>query len=156
ERLQDFGRRTNNQAVVREATLALAGVAGDGQEDAVLQLAQLAQELGDPDVGARAALAIERLLASGGASSAARAGGARRLARLKERQGGEEGALQWLHLCLEGAATGPVAASAWQSFIEIAARRGDAAAAAQALVAWSDDPRTSETERDRAAHLLAA
>src|SRR5439155_586532 len=41
-------------------------------------------------------------------------------------------------------------------FVEIVARRGDASAAAQALVTWADDLRTGEAERQRAAHLVAA
>jgi tetratricopeptide (TPR) repeat protein len=49
-----------------------------------------------------------------------------------------------------------VATAAWRRFVEIAARRGDATAAAQALVAWADDPRTAEDERARAIHLVAA
>jgi tetratricopeptide (TPR) repeat protein len=106
---------------------------------------------------ARAAEALRSLLDSDAPlPGARRAELAWRLAGLVEQQGDEDGALRWLRTCLEGEAQGPVAAGAWQRFVQITARRGDATAAAQGLVAWAEDMRTAEADRDRASHLLAA
>jgi hypothetical protein len=57
-----------------------------------------------------------------------------RIAACREQQGDEDSALKWLRVAIEADARGPVLAAAWRRFVEMAARRGDVAAAAQGLV----------------------
>jgi trimeric autotransporter adhesin len=81
---------------------------------------------------------------------------ARRLASVCDRQGDEEGALVALRTLLDHAEAGPLVAVAWQRLVELHARRGDPQAAARALIASADDPRTGSTDPERGAALAAA
>ncbi len=157
-RLRDLARQTADPGLLREALAALGLEGGEDAVPAAFELWDLAHASdSDADV-ARAVEVIETLLTAPESpnGSLPRADLSRRLAFLLEKQGQEDTALAWLRACLEGDAQGPVAAAAWQRFAEIAARRGDAQATAQALVAWADDGRTGENERQRASHLAAA
>lgn len=156
-RMRDLAKETGQHALLIEALRGLLREGGAERATAALEVAERVHEIEDLDIAAAAADVLQSLLANGTTvSGTARAELARRLATLREKQGDEDGALAWLRVCLEGDAEGTVAVSAWRRFIEMAARRGDAGAAAQALVAWADDPRTREGDCDRAAHLVAA
>jgi len=105
--------------------------------------------------------AYRRLFESGhpGADDLPRAEIARRLALICEKRQGaaaEEEALRYLEVCLNSGAAGQLATAAWQRIVELHARRGDARAAAAALVASAADARTDEGPRERAARLVAA
>ncbi len=158
DRLRDLGRRLGNEWIVADA-LAGAGMEG-GMEGsrAAIELADLAVAGDDSSRVAQAAEVIEALLTVPApvGFTPPHAELSLRLALLRDRQGREDAALVWLRACLEGDAPEAAAVAAWRRFVEIAARRGDARATAQALVAWADDGRTGESEGRRAAHLVAA
>ena len=157
-RLRDLVRGRGDTAALAEVLGRIAAEAGSQRVPAVLELSELAQVEGDPSLVMPAMEALTALLedAEAPVTPPERAALAGRLALLLDKQGDAEGTLAWLRVCLEGDAEGAVAVAAWRRFVEIAARRGDATAAAQALVAWADDARTGESERTRAAHLVAA
>jgi tetratricopeptide (TPR) repeat protein len=81
---------------------------------------------------------------------------AHRLAVVHERGGDEESAAAALRICIDSAGSGPLVGRAWQRLVELYARRGDPHAAARALIASADDPRTGALETERAATLVAA
>ena len=157
-RLRDLVRGRGDTVALAEVLGRIAAEAGSQRVPAVLELSELAQTEGDPTLLTPAMEALTALLhdADAPVTPPERAALAGRLALLLDKQGDAEGTLGWLRVCLEGDAEGAVAVAAWRRFVEIAARRGDATAAAQALVAWADDLRTGESERTRAAHLVAA
>ncbi len=157
ERLRDWARKTGDVDARAEALRALVVGSSPERNQAAMELTELVGELDEPVRSGMAADALEALLTQPSSfDDPLRPELARRLASLRERQGNDEAALAWLRVCLEGNASGTVAVAAWRRFVEIAARRGDAVAAAQSLVAWADDLRTGEEDKDRSAHLAAA
>jgi tetratricopeptide (TPR) repeat protein len=159
-RLRDLARARGDRPELGRSLVALIAAGGEERAGAVAELAELSLTPGQPPLAAEARAALTALLTDEQALVAVaphtRAELAWRLAALLDRRGDQQGTLRWLRACLEGEVEGAMAASAWRRFVEIAARRGEASAAAQALVAWADDSRTGEGERDRAAHLVAA
>jgi tetratricopeptide (TPR) repeat protein len=157
-RLRDLVRARGDTMGLVKVLAPLAAEPGPERVLAAIELCELAQTSPVPAVEGPAQEAVTALLGDPEAPvpPATRAALAGRLAWFLDKQGDQEGTLAWLRVCLEGEADGAVAVAAWRRFVEIAARRGDATAAAQALVAWADDLRTGESERSRAAHLVAA
>jgi tetratricopeptide (TPR) repeat protein len=157
-RLGDLARESGDDARLAETLAQIVESGGPEAWPAGVELAVMAQAGPDAPVPPRTADVIARLVQQddGAVPGSRRAELAWRLAGVLEQRRDEDGTLHWLRVSLEGGADGLVAVAAWRRFVEIAARRGDAAAAAQGLVAWADDPRTGEGERERATHLVAA
>ena len=118
---------------------------------------------GDAGLGARGprrGRELEEIAALRRAAEAAkgdeRAELAHRLAAACERAGDGNGAVAALRICIDSAGAGPLVGRAWQRLVELYARHGDPHAAARALIASADDPRTGALETERAATLVAA
>lgn len=157
-RLGELARRSGDVAGLPDNLVRRAAEAGEAGAHAAIRLGEMAVGMGSPALMERAVAALEPRLKDGDPSlpPATRSELARVLALVRDRLGDDDAALQWLRVCLEGDTSGPAAVAAWRHFVELAARRGDATATAQALVAWADDARTQEAERPRAEHLVAA
>lgn len=157
-RLCDVARATKNHGLLGEMLARLAAEGGGQGARASLDLADLAETLNDADLVARAARLLESFLVRTDEplQEPSSATLSRRLADLCIRQGADDEAVRWLHLCLESDAQGSVAASAWRSLVALAEARQDAAAVVEILIRWADDVRTGEDGGQRARHLLAA
>jgi tetratricopeptide (TPR) repeat protein len=115
--------------------------------------AELAESSNRPEAAAKA---LRRALDLVPPRDAGRADLARRLAAAYDLLGDDDGALGALRQYLDAAGAGPAVAPAWRRLVELYARRGDPQAAARALIASADDPRTGSNDEARGAALTAA
>ena len=125
---------------------------------AILEMAELAVAAGEPDLCAKAVDSLDDLLLREHWPDPAvpRAEAAHLMAALCLVLGDEEAAIEWLHECLQGDASGGIAQVAWHRLVDIYAQRGDVREAAQALAAWAADARTPDSGEQRAAHMCEA
>ena len=129
--------------------------------DEVAQVLELVHQGGlaqDTGLVAQAADSLEALLGRGEwpGTSLSRAEAAYQMGLVRLSLGDDEAASRWFATCIEGEATGPIAAAAWRALAELMQRRGDAAQEAQALAGWASDARVPESAAEKVRHLLDA
>jgi tetratricopeptide (TPR) repeat protein len=115
--------------------------------------AELAESADRPDAAVKA---LRRAIDLVPPQDPGRADLARRLAAAYDLLHDDDGALGALREYLDAASAGPAVAPAWRRVVELHARRGDPQAAARALIASADDPRTGSSDEERGAALTAA
>jgi tetratricopeptide (TPR) repeat protein len=143
-------------AIADEAGMEQADV-GDEVAQA-LDLVHQGTVARDAGLVAQAADALEALLGRSEwpASSLSRAEAEYQMGLVRLSLGDDEAASRWFGACIEGDASGPVAAAAWRALAELLHRRGDFAQEAQALVGWAGDARVPESPPEKVRHLLEA
>lgn len=166
--LRPLARARIMKRVVSEGWDAILSVIGEeacaeqpdvGDEVAqVLELVHQGNVARDSGLVGQAADALEALLARGEwpESSLSRAEVAYHMGLVRLSLGDDEAASRWFGACIEGDASGPVAAAAWHALADLLHRRGDAAQEAQALLGWAGDARVPESAADKVKHLLDA
>jgi uncharacterized protein HemY len=124
----------------------------------VLELVHQGNLARDAGLVAEAADSLADLLAREAwfETSVSRAEAAYQLGLARLSLGDDQAASVSFAACIEGEASGPVAAAAWRSLVELMHRRGDRAEEVQALLGWAGDARTPESAPDKAKHLIAA
>lgn len=164
-RMVDQGERLAERAAELLAFDRIAEALGEARRSveiaprslrATFVLAEAAARAGEP---AEAKAAYGRLLDANAQDwdlPLGRAEVARRLAVLHEKAGEIDEALRLLGVSLDAGPTARAATQAWQRVADLHSRRGDARATAESLLAAAGDDRTDESDRDRAAHLVAA
>jgi tetratricopeptide (TPR) repeat protein len=129
--------------------------------DEVAQVLELIQQGGlEKDAGlvAQATASLEVLLGreQWPETSVSRAEAAYQMGRVRLSLDDDQAAAHWFAACIDGDASGPIAAAAWRALTELMHRRGDRGQAVQALLGWAGDVRTLESASEKVAHLLEA
>ncbi|HEY5282844.1 MAG TPA: tetratricopeptide repeat protein, partial [Polyangia bacterium] len=129
--------------------------------DEVAQVLELVHQGGlakDTDLVTQAAVSLEALLLreTWPEKSLSRAEAAYQMGLLRLTLGDDPSASHWFAACIEGDASGPVAAAAWRALVDLLQRRLDPGGVVQALSNWAGDVRVPEDAGEKAAHLLAA
>ena len=138
-----------------------SGIAEPDVRDEVAQVLELVHQGGlakDTEIVTQAAASLEALLLreEWPEKSLSRAEAAYQMGLLRLNLGDDQAASRWFAACIEGDASGPVAAAAWRALVELLGRRGEPAGVAQALVGWAGDARVAEDAGEKVAHLTGA
>lgn len=138
-----------------------SSIAEPDVRDEVAQVLELLHHGGlakDTDLVAQAAASLESILLRDDwpETSLSRAEAAYQMGLVRLTLGDEQAASHWFAVCLEGAASGVIAAAAWQALVELLRRRGDPASLVQALSGWAGDARVPETADEKIGHLVSA
>jgi tetratricopeptide (TPR) repeat protein len=153
---QRFGRELPAPGLLAEGLAMLASPGdADGARHA-LELADLAEKLGNADLLARAADTIEQVLVAEGDNPQPVARLASRLASLRLRMGDREASEKLSRQALESHPDADTAAAAWKTIVKCALDRGDAVAVRAGLAGWAEDARVSDEPAARAARLAEA
>jgi tetratricopeptide (TPR) repeat protein len=129
--------------------------------DEVTQVVELVRQGGlakDATLIAHAAESLEALLRrpEWPETSLSRAEAAYQMGLVRATLGDDSAASHWFATCIEGDASGAVAAAAWRALTELMQRRADQVSVAQALVGWAGDARVPEDVAEKVKHLLEA
>jgi tetratricopeptide (TPR) repeat protein len=129
--------------------------------DEVAQVLELVHQGGlakDTELVTQAAASLEALLVREAwpEKSLSRAEAAYQMGLLRLTLGDDPSASHWFAACIEGDASGPVAAAAWRALVDLLQRRHEPGGVVQALSGWAGDARVPEDAGEKTAHLLAA
>jgi tetratricopeptide (TPR) repeat protein len=138
-----------------------SAVAQPDMGDEVAQVLDLVHQGGqarDVALVAEAAASLEALLSreEWPETSLTRAEAAYQMGLVRVSLGDDEAASRWFAACIEGDASGPVAATAWRTLVVLLQRRGEREGVAQALVGWAGDARVPEDGAEKLKHLFEA
>jgi tetratricopeptide (TPR) repeat protein len=155
---QRHGRELDSPALLAEGLALLATRGGAEGARHALELADLAESLGNPELLLRAAAAIEQVMSgeTPGGDPLPVARLANRLGALRLRQGDRDSSEKLSRRALDSHPDPDTAASAWQTIVKCALDRGDAAAVRAGLAGWAEDARVSDEPAARAARLAEA